>query len=121
MSVELGDAEVEQLDALAARDLRVSDDKDVVGLEVAVDDARGMGGCQHTGDLACDCEGLLPEKPLSRRALRERLAIEILHHDVRGALGGPAEVVDLDDAGMSDRRGGARVLLETRGQLPTSR
>ena len=101
---ELGDPEVEQLDPLAARHLRIGHQEDVVGLEIAMDDALGVRGGQRAGDLPRDRERRRPAKPAARRPPRQRLALEVLHDDVRRALGRPAEVVDLDDA----RDGGSR-------------
>ena len=110
---QLGDAEVEQLDALTAADLGVGDQEDVVGLEIAMDDADPVRGAQRRGDLprdACgDQRGELSEALESRA---ERFALEELHDDVRVARGREPEVVDLDDARVADRRRGARLVEE---------
>ena len=51
---------------------------------------------------------------LARQALRERLALEELHHDERAAVVGVAEVGDVDDVLVADRRRELRLLLEAR-------
>jgi hypothetical protein len=110
---QLGDAEVEDLGALAAGDLAVGDQEDVLGLEVAVDDAAAVRGVQRRGDLAQQPQRLLgrqPTVPLEPRV--EGLALEELHHDVRATVGVVAEVEDLHDAGIGDRGGRARFVEE---------
>ena len=111
---ELRDPEVEQLDPLAARDLRIGDQEHVVRLEIAMHDALGVRGAQRTGDLAGDREHGGPAERRPRRAPRQGIALEVLHDDERGALGGPAEVVDLDDPRVADRGGRARLVEEPR-------
>ena len=60
---------------------------------------------QRSGELASDPQrlrsGQLTE---ARDAIREALALEQLHDDVRGAIDVVAEVEDLHDAGIADRR-----------------
>ena len=51
---------------------------------------------------------------LAREALGERLALEELHHDERAAVVGGAEVGDVDDVLVADRRRELRLLLEPR-------
>jgi hypothetical protein len=81
--VSLGDAEVEDLGALAAGDLAVGHEEDVLGLEIAVDDASPVGGVERRRDLAQD-----PQRVLGRQATEalearvEGLALEELHDDV---------------------------------------
>ena len=55
---ELRDAEVEELGALTERRVRIGDQEDVVGLEVAVNDALGVRGGQRATDQAQDRRGL---------------------------------------------------------------
>jgi hypothetical protein len=52
---DLRQAEVENLDAAIARN------ENVIGLQVAVNDPRGMCGCQTVGDLYCNVEQLAVE------------------------------------------------------------
>ena len=48
------------------------------------------------------------------QSLRQRLAIHVLHRDIALAVGRLAEVVDVADVRMTQRRGGAGFLLEPR-------
>src|SRR5207253_707072 len=103
-------AEVEQLRTQAVLRLQ---QKDVVRLDVAMDEARAMRGAERGADLAHE------RRHLSRRAaavalqeLAEVHAAEELHDEEEGALFELARVVDGDDAGMIDPGHGARLLLE---------
>jgi len=49
---ELGDTEVEHLGSLAAWNLRVAHDEDVLWLEIAVNDTAEVGGAERARDLA---------------------------------------------------------------------
>src|ERR1044071_328029 len=92
---------------------RIADQEDVVGLEVAVDHADGVGGVERPEHLDRD---LRRERRIERAAAREEagqvLAAQQFHGDVRLAVGQPAEVEDLDDAGVADRARRARLLEE---------
>ena len=59
-------------------------------------------------------DALLGQLGLAREALGERLALEELHHDERAAVVGVAEVGDVDDVLVADRRRELRLLLEAR-------
>jgi hypothetical protein len=110
---QLGDAEVEDLGALAAGDLAIGHEEDVLGLEIAVDDASPVGGVERRRDLAQD-----PQRVLGRQATEalearvEGLALEELHDDVGAAVGVVAEVEDLHDAGIGDRGRGPGLVEE---------
>ena len=67
---------------------------------------RRASNCKH----ADACESLV-----------ERLAIEQLHHDVRASVSVVTEVEDLDDPRIRDRRGGARLVEETRHDIGSMR
>ena len=70
-----------------------------------------------SADAACDamrrmrCSGSWCSRD---EALGERLALEELHHDERAAVVGGAEVGDVDDVLVADRRRELRLLLEAR-------
>src|SRR5215813_10699062 len=78
----LGDPEVEDLGALAARSRAIVDDEDVSGLQIAMDDSLGV----YRGERAAD----LPTQPQTRDRIEfsdapeshvQRFAIEKLHDD----------------------------------------
>jgi hypothetical protein len=102
----VGDAEVDQLPAAVAAAHQVG------RLDVAVEDAAGVGGLEGAGDL--DAEG----RDLGRRqgaAGRQELAQarpgQELHHQVRLAVV-DAQVEDRDHPGVSQGRQRARLGLE---------
>ena len=103
---QLGQAEVEDLDVAVLRDHQV------LGLQVPVDDAGGVGLGQALGGLDGDIE-----QPLGRQRLAggdelaQGLSLDQLHGDVEGAVG-LADVVDGQDVGMIQGRGRAGLLLE---------
>jgi hypothetical protein len=109
---ELGGAEVEDLDALAADHLGVGDQEQALGLEVAVGDAGGVGGVQHVRDLAAEPAALLRIEPAGGEAGGEALALEQLGHEVRVAVGGGAVIDELHDAGVADRGRGLGLVEE---------
>jgi len=104
---QLGDAEVKHLDVLAALTGRVGHDEHVVGFEVAMDDADGVGGGQCRRDLPGDEDGLLDGHSIdAAKPVGKALALQELHHHVGHPLGEDADVDDVDDVGMLDRVGG---------------
>ena len=101
---QLGDPEVEHLDPVATA-LEIGHQEDVVGLDVAVDDALGVRGGERAGDAAHDGQRLGLWQPTAGAQPRaQRLAVEQLQHQVRRTVGQVPEVVDLDDPGVPDRR-----------------
>jgi len=100
---ELGDAEIEYLHPLTAHHLGIGNKEEVVGLEIAVCDSSGVRGLEHVRDLATEPAALDGIMPPLLEPRRERLPIEQLHHDVRAAKRGLAEVEDLNDARAADR------------------
>ena len=103
---ELGQPEVEDLDEAVARDHQV------LGLEVAVNDA----GSVRLGRPSAICTAISrrrfvgtgsPEATSSRRVF----PLDELHRDVRDSVR-LADVVDGQDVRMVERRGRARLLLE---------
>jgi hypothetical protein len=122
---QLGDAEVEQLDALASGHLGIADQVHVVGLEVAVHDAHAVGSAQGAGDLPGDDHRAGRGQPAALAmalpratpgatidALLQALALQELHDDEGAAVGGKVEVVDLDDARVADGVGGPGLVEE---------
>jgi len=95
------DAEVEQLDGVEP----VADEEQVRGLQVAVDDAAGVRGCERVGDAARDRERLGDaEGPVIAEALRQVPAVQPLHRQVARAVGHHAVVEVPHDALVVDRR-----------------
>ena len=112
----LGDAEVQDLDEVFFA--AAGDQVDVVGLQVAMNDARSMSGRQALGELAGETDQALHR---DRRAApdnaRERVSFEELHHEVGAAVGQETEVADVDDVLVADSRGGPRFVQETLGHF----
>ncbi len=77
-------AEIEQLD------VAVGPDHHVVGLDVAMDDLRGVRHRQRFRHLPRDADDARKRQPL-RRQLPQRLALDQLHRDV---------AIGVDDAGL---------------------
>src|SRR5262249_49417668 len=99
----LRDTEVEDLDALAARELRVGYDEDVVGFEIAVRDADGLRRSEDARDLATEiADRAERESARATDPRREGLAVEKLHDQVRATTGVDPALEDLDGPGMLD-------------------
>ena len=82
---DLGEAEVEHLGEVLQPALGA--EKDVLGLEVAVDDARAVRLFERAADLDQDRERALDRHRAFRaHRLVEVLALEVLHHDVERAV-----------------------------------
>jgi hypothetical protein len=101
---QLGDPEVEHLRALPAEHRRIAHDEDVLGLEVAVDHARGVRRPERRADHPRQPQRLDHAEPagLAQPAVH-RVALEQLHHDERAAVAVIAEVEDLHDPRIADR------------------
>nr|ART38290.1 F383 [uncultured bacterium] len=98
---QLGDAEVEHLDPLAAHHVRIPDDEQVGGLEVAMHDAALVGGADGAGGLAHEQDGAVERQRPGLDPVLEVVAAQLLHQQV-GAVAVIADVVDLHDAGVVD-------------------
>ena len=83
-----------------------------------MDDTRAMGLVEGVGDLAADAQRLIEGKRASRplEASGERLALEILHHQVLD-VAVAADVVHHADVRMGERGDGARLTLEAQPSL----
>src|SRR5207302_10096769 len=97
------DAEIEHLHEPVRADV------DVRRLQIAVDDALGMGGAERRRELAADVDHALNRKTLASHAGRKTLALDVLHDDERGAVV-LDDVVDRRDVRMRDARGRARLV-----------
>jgi hypothetical protein len=102
---QLGDPEVEDLHASVARA------EQVLRLEVAVGDAFGVRGGERLGDLRPQLDHLARRKRSACEPLAQRLTLEQLADDVGDAAFG-ADVEDVEDPGVLQRAGGARLDLE---------
>ncbi len=99
---QLGEPEVDQLRALPARRVR-SQQEDVLGLEVSVNDALGMHGDQRLTDLAKNRDRLSRRQaaPLAQN-VAEVTPLQILHHVVVPAVGQLSEREDIDQSGVTN-------------------
>src|SRR5215213_5561847 len=110
-----GDAEVGDLGPVL-----VVDD-DVVGLEVAVDDPAAVREARGAQDLLDQADRpARVQRRLLGDELLERAATHVLHRDVRRPVPLPA-VVDGDDVGVLESRGGGRLAAEALHELAVGR
>ena len=105
-----GEPEVEDLD------LVLLGHHDVAGLEVAVDDAGGMGRGERVDDLAGVAQRARQRQARLRDHRVERAAAHQLHREVLADLGRP-DVEDRDDVRVLQRRGELRFLDEAAAAL----
>ena len=98
--LRLRDAEVGQPAGPVARDQHVR------GLDIAVDDPRGVDGLERAEELSREPPRIELERGAVGDAAGERLALDVLHHQV-GALRLATEVVDGDEIRMRKARGEA--------------
>ena len=79
--LQLGQAEVQQLRLRRALSSRAGlREHDVGRLEITMDDAVAVRGCQRIGDLRAQFEHLRERQRPLAQALGKRLAVEVLHH-----------------------------------------
>ncbi len=86
-------------------------DEDVVGLEVAVDDAGGVGGGEAAAGGAQGVDDRAPAARGIAQPAAEGGALDQLHDDEELVVGG-ADLVDGDDVGVGQARHGARFTRE---------
>ena len=114
-AAQLREAEVEQLGAALRQ-------HDVRGLQIAMRDPRAVRLVERVGDLDRDLQRLVERQRTVRscEARRERLALEILHHEIARALVF-ADVMDRADVRMIQRRNRACFAFEPRAQVGIGR
>jgi hypothetical protein len=89
--------------------------QDVLGLDVAMDDAVPMRVVEGARDFGCDAHGVAYWKPwLSRNSLSQRLAVHERHHVKQRAVG-LSRVEERQDVRMLQLRGRADLLEESIG------
>ena len=90
----------------------VAFEQDVVGLDVAMDDARGVGGVERSGDLAQQPDRFgRRQRPVGGDPALEVAALDQAHGDDQLAVL-LAGVVDGDDVGVVETGGEARLAQE---------
>src|SRR5205814_6809274 len=101
------DAEVDELDRAALAD------HDVVGFDVAVNDAGGVRGGEPSTGGGDHADDLAPGARLLLEPVAQRDAVDQLHRDERVALD-VADVEHGDDRWMREPREGLRLAMEPR-------
>ena len=102
--LDLGEPEVEHLDALVGRHHQVG------GLHVAVHDAGLVGAREALGGLQRELDRLAHrDRPAAGEPRRDRLALVVRHHDVELAVRRLLDRVDRRDRGVVECRGGPRL------------
>ena len=116
---DLGDAKVQDLGLLARRIVQVADNDDVVGLQIAVDDALAMRGGQGLGNLPSQLQRVVyfQATPKLGDTLRQRVSIEIVHHDVGAAVGQSIKLKDVYDARVLHDVRSSGLVEEAHGHL----
>ena len=112
--MELGEPEIQDLCMLAGSD------EDVGRLDVAMDNARLIGGIQPVGDFDCQWQQFHHRHWFAADALLERLTLHEFHCDV-GATILLADVVDGADVWMIESRGGPGFAAEAAKRIPIRR
>ena len=79
--------------------MAAASDKDICGLDVAVDDAARVGSVEAFGDLRAEIQNLFERERLSADEMLQRIAFEKLHGEKRAAAIF-ADIVDGADVGM---------------------
>src|SRR5215471_11152075 len=87
-----------------------------------MNDAGAMGLVERIGDLGAECEYLVERQRSARLldSIRERLTLEVLHHDVVDAVL-RADVVDGADVWMLERGNRVRFALKPRAHFGIGR
>lgn len=109
---ELGDAEVEDLDEV--RLARALAEEDVLGLEIAVDDAATVGFFEASTHLDRDADReAWGDATVDREAVAKGAALEQLHREIEAAALGLAEVENGDGVWVLEPARGADLPEET--------
>ena len=103
--LDLGEAEVEHLQASVGRDHHVR------GFEVAMGDAALVGGADRVGQRDAEREDAVERQAVRRNQLAERLAVDQFEGEERDAVD-VLDRMDRDDVRMVERGGGAGLALE---------
>ena len=111
---QLGDAEVEHLEAA------VAGEEEVLGLQIAVHDPALVRDGEGARDLERPLPGLARRERARAQALAQGLPLEQLGDDVGRAVVG-SEIEHRDDAGVVELPGGAGLLLEAADPLRIER
>jgi hypothetical protein len=113
---DLGDAEVEDLGEVRVAVL--GHQVDVLGLDVAVDDAGGVGVAQAAQHVAQDRQRpVRRDRRVGVHQIAERSAVEELHHQEQRAVLELAEIRDVDAVGVIDAPDRDGLALEPAAQL----
>ena len=117
---DASDAEVDDAGVQAA--VVAGLDEDVVGLEVAMDDADRVGGGEGVGDLRAEVgDGARAELAVGVEVLGEADAADQLDHEVGAAVGELAGVDRAGDVRVIDAGGGDGLALEAGAGLGVAR
>ena len=100
----------------------VGDEKEVLRLDVAVDDADRVRGAEPTRGLDEDAQSFVDrQRRVVAKVLGEGRTAEQLHDEVHAAVGRGGEVAQRDNGGMTDARGRTRLLLEAHEDVRSRR
>ena len=113
--VDLGDPEVEDLHEV--RVAVVLDEHHVLGLEVAVDDARGVRGAERRGDAPQDVNRAFERQRAVLQLVAQAAPRDVLEDEEERAVAQAAEVGGRGDVGVLDVPGGDGLALEAREDL----
>lgn len=108
-SDQLGQTEIGDLHPAATVE------QDVLGLDVAVDDAGVMGVLQRIAQLRYHRQGLARTQPAGAQHLAQRRAFDQLHHQI-APFAGPADIVDRHQIGMIEPGQGQGLAFEPSGE-----
>ena len=118
---QLGDTEVGQLHVLRLGvGFVLLHEEDVLGLEIAVDDAHLVRTRQRARHLHADARGAWPREAAALDVGKQRVTLDELHHEIRDAVG-LADVGDLHDILVVDAIDGARLAEEALAVLGDQR
>ena len=98
--LNLGDAEIQHLDPVAAADIN---EHDVIALQITMDDVLRVRGFERAADLTHDLhDARQGQRAFASDYLLERAAIQKLHHEKDDAVFGFAEVGDVQCVRVRD-------------------